>query len=274
MAVLLLYSMPRKLEDLTGREFGRLKVLKYAGLQPVGKSKQSAWFCECECGRKTIVLNNNLKRGNTLSCGCYHKHIVKDSNLEDLTNQKFGHLQAVEYVETRNRNAYWRCRCDCGNEATIAACSLKSGASRSCGCRQGNFVHGEWSKGQANYSRFRRKDPLVKLRHNVACAVRAALKMSEGSKAGKSTFEHLPYSAQELKDHLESLFESWMNWSNYGGKSNDSRRTWHIDHIQPQVDFPYKSLDDPLFLECWSLSNLRPLEKKENMSKGSGIYRS
>lgn len=59
-----------------------------------------------------------------------------------------------------------------------------------------------------------------------------------------------------------------MNWENYGGRSDDSRQTWWIDHIKPQSQFLYESIEDPLFKECWDLSNLRPLEKKANMSKG------
>ena len=98
--------------------------------------------------------------------------------------------------------------------------------------------------------------------------MRDALKHFGTSKYGRRTFDNLPYSPQDLKKHLESLWEPWMNWNNYGGKSNDTRKTWHIDHIRPHCDFPYTSLKDEMFLECWSLSNLRPLEKKQNMSKG------
>ena len=79
----------------------------------------------------------------------------------------------------------------------------------------------------------------------------------------------MPYSIDDLKQHLESLWESWMNWDNYGGKSNDERMTWWIDHIKPHAMFNYQSLDDPQFQECWALSNLRPLEKISNIRKNA-----
>lgn len=54
----------KSLIDLTGRKFGRLTVKEYRG--------GSKWLCECECGRKTIVAQNNLCRKThaIISCGC------------------------------------------------------------------------------------------------------------------------------------------------------------------------------------------------------------
>ena len=258
--------MPRNLTDLTGERIGSLTVVSYNGIVPVGNTTQSSWECLCDCGNTTIVLNNNLRKRSTLSCGCLQAQRAFESNLIDHTDEKHGLLTVISYAETRNKNAYWNCVCECGNECVVAAMSFPK--TKSCGCKQGNFVHGEWSKGYANYAKFRRNDPLIKLKHNVSSSIRSALKNAGKTKAGQKTFECLPYSAQELKDHIESLWESWMNWDNYGGSSNDPRKTWHIDHIKPHCDFNYKSLKDKLFVECWSLSNLRPLEKKKNMSKG------
>ena len=53
---------------------------------------------------------------------------------EDLTGQRFGRLVAIRRDFTRRNAAYWICRCDCGKEATVQACHLRSGATKSCGC--------------------------------------------------------------------------------------------------------------------------------------------
>ena len=56
----------RTLEDLTGQRFGRLTVIKrvpYKGL--------TRWLCRCDCGNEIEAFGNNLKRGHTISCGCY-----------------------------------------------------------------------------------------------------------------------------------------------------------------------------------------------------------
>lgn len=51
--------------DLTGRKFGRLTVRRLYDC-----NRHSRWECDCECGKKAIVLGLLLKRGGTRSCGC------------------------------------------------------------------------------------------------------------------------------------------------------------------------------------------------------------
>ena len=58
---------------------------------------------------------------------------------EDLTGQRFGRLVVLGRASNKIRKngrakTMWRCKCDCGNEKVINAESLKSGATKSCGC--------------------------------------------------------------------------------------------------------------------------------------------
>jgi hypothetical protein len=41
-----------------------------------------------------------------------------------------------------------------------------------------------------------------------------------------------------------------------------------IDHIVPQSDLPYSSMNDENFQKCWALENLRPLSAKQNYLDG------
>jgi hypothetical protein len=61
-----------RLLDLTGKVFERLTVLER---HPVNtKSSGGArWVCQCECGNITVVAGNDLRKGTTKSCGCWHK---------------------------------------------------------------------------------------------------------------------------------------------------------------------------------------------------------
>lgn len=59
--------MARNLIDETGNRFGKLLVLKRA---ESGKDGRARWLCRCDCGNEAIVRGNNLRRGNTQSCGC------------------------------------------------------------------------------------------------------------------------------------------------------------------------------------------------------------
>lgn len=54
--------------------------------------------------------------------------------LIDLTGQKFGRLTVMEFLHRTKKTAFWKCRCDCGNEVRAAMVNLKSGKVRSCGC--------------------------------------------------------------------------------------------------------------------------------------------
>ena len=59
--------MAGKIKDLTGCEFGRLKVIEMAGYD---KNRKVLWLCKCECGAEKIVRGNDLKGGKQNSCGC------------------------------------------------------------------------------------------------------------------------------------------------------------------------------------------------------------
>lgn len=64
---------------MTGREFGRLTVIKRAEdqISPSGR-RRVTWLCQCECGNRTIVLGDNLKKGVSQSCGCLRTEVLHD----------------------------------------------------------------------------------------------------------------------------------------------------------------------------------------------------
>jgi len=54
----------------------------------------------------------------------------------DLVGQRFGKLRVISYAGKRR----WLCRCDCGEQSHPVTCSLRSGATRSCGCSQTSYT--------------------------------------------------------------------------------------------------------------------------------------
>lgn len=113
----------------------------------------------------------------------------------------------------------------------------------------------------------------------ISGIIRARLKKFGGFYI-KDIFDYLPYSPKSLKIHIEQQFEPWMNWNNWGkyvfsfwddGDINTWK--WNLDHIIPKSNFPYKSVYDPLFQECWALDNLRPLSAKQNVLDGANKVR-
>ena len=74
------------------------------------------------------------------------------------------------------------------------------------------------------------------------------------------TIQLLGYSSTDLKYHIECKFDSNMSWNNYG-------KYWQVDHIIPVSFFK----DDSPISIVNSLSNLRPLEKNYNLSRGNKL---
>ena len=107
-----------------------------------------------------------------------------------------------------------------------------------------------------------------KIRSSMKANLSARLKQRLINKNKKSTFDLLGYTVDDLKKHIESLWESWMNWENYGIYVKD-KRTWNIDHVKPDSWFNYSSVHDPEFKECWSLKNLQPKEAIKNLKKSN-----
>jgi len=52
----------------------------------------------------------------------------------NLIGQKFNRLTVIEFGGVDNNKVKWICKCECGTIRKIAAHSLKSGATKSCGC--------------------------------------------------------------------------------------------------------------------------------------------
>lgn len=63
--------------DLTGLRFSRLVVVRFAFRN---KHRCLVWECVCDCGNKTNVGSNELRRGNTRSCGCLQKETAREFN--------------------------------------------------------------------------------------------------------------------------------------------------------------------------------------------------
>ena len=121
----------------------------------------------------------------------------------------------------------------------------------------------------------RDNDPSFKLRDNVRRLINYLLNTNNVSKNKKSILNFLPYTIQELKEHLEKQFEPWMSWNNYGKYNkkqwNDgdvATWKWQIDHIMPQAYLNYTSMENENFQKCWALNNLRPLSAKQNCLDG------
>lgn len=66
-----------RFEDLTGKKFNRLTVIKFIP-QNERKARQYSWLCRCDCGNLVKANASKLKMGLQKSCGCLKEEMKYD----------------------------------------------------------------------------------------------------------------------------------------------------------------------------------------------------
>jgi hypothetical protein len=106
------------------------------------------------------------------------------------------------------------------------------------------------------------KNPLTKLRFRISNNITVSLKRNGGKKLCKTT-DILGCSFDDFKNHIESLWESWMSWENYGNPKDgiyQPNKTWDLDHIIPSS----KATTKEEILKLNHYSNFQPLCSHNN----------
>ena len=111
-----------------------------------------------------------------------------------------------------------------------------------------------------NYISNRMKtDNLFYLSTTIRGLIRKSV-LGQGYNKNSNTLKILGCSFKEFKEYLESKFEPWMNWENYGKYNGHFNYGWDIDHIIPSSSA--KTEEDIYKLN--NFSNLQPLCSKIN----------
>jgi hypothetical protein len=108
----------------------------------------------------------------------------------------------------------------------------------------------------------RAKNPKYKISASMSNGMRGSIK--SGTKANRHWEELVDFTVEQLRTHLEKLFEPGMTWDNHG-------TVWEIDHKIPIAVFNFERPEHLDFRLCWSLKNLQPLEKIKNRKKSDKI---
>jgi hypothetical protein len=126
----------------------------------------------------------------------------------------------------------------------------------------------ENNKNKINYNKNqyqknkRKSNPLFKLSTNIRTLINNIIKVKDYQKNTK-TESILGCSFEEFKSYIESQFQPWMNWDNYGNPKDgvlEFNKTWDIDHIVPLAS----ALNEEEVLKLNHYSNLQPLCSKTN----------
>lgn len=116
------------------------------------------------------------------------------------------------------------------------------------------------NKQKTNYHNQKIKtDNLYKLTYGIRRNIGISIKNGGYTKKSKTT-QILGCSFEEFKNHLESLWEPWMNWDNKGLYNGTLNYGWDIDHKTPLSTA--KTEEDIIRLNYYT--NLQPLCSKVN----------
>jgi len=127
------------------------------------------------------------------------------------------------------------------------------------------FVTIKWDRMTPHFYRVfsvirRKNDALYRVKKNLRKRIQLMLK-SKNSIKTSGTFNILGIDKKGFIKHLESLWEPWMNWDNYGLYKKDTfNYGWDIDHIVPSST----AITEEDIYKLNHYTNLRPLCSKVN----------
>jgi hypothetical protein len=232
-----------------------------------GRYKPQRWvmhYCD-SCGKKRSYAPK-CKTGLCNSCACLGRTISSQQRLsisKKLTGRKIAPRQTADQYK----------------QSTIKASATKAHKSESERQRIVDMAAATRLKVDLDFY-INNKDLLrkeSKIRRRLAHNLRSQL-YNFLMNRGVGLIRNLDYTIEDLRRHLESKFESWMNWDNYGRKPGIE--CWEIDHIVPinarsnngEYVWSRSDLSDPQssgFKRLWALENLQPMSAKENNSKNN-----
>jgi hypothetical protein len=163
---------------------------------------------KCKCGlvrtkeNKSDFVRDSKKRGGVVLCRECYKDYRKNYNYNIIKSYRDENRE--EYNESQNK--YYQ---------------------------NNKSKHNEYVK---KYKKKKRKeDPIFKFKENVRGVIGRGFRDKGFIKESRS-YKILGCTYDEFKIYIESKFEDWMTWENYGVDKRTKikpKMTWDIDHIIP-----------------------------------------
>lgn len=102
-------------------------------------------------------------------------------------------------------------------------------------------------------------DPLFRLTQTIRTRIGDSLRRKNFTKKSR-TYEILGCSFEQFKTYIESKFESWMTWDNYGKYNGQLNYGWDFDHIIPLIT----AVAENEIIKLNHYTNFQPLCSKTN----------
>jgi hypothetical protein len=225
------------------------------------KIKAMCDVCKLEVFIPLYKYNKSFFNGLYYSCkNCSHTKLNRDNHKLSESIKKSKKLKYDKITEEIEKNGFIICKkCDTKNDLGNFRKNKNGRYLKVCSeCRKKDFKK-YYNNLSVEEKRYRKRVYYKNsITQNLWRSILRSYLFRKSLTKLDDTISILEYTSNDLKSHLESKFQIWMNWDNYGV-------LWQVDHIIP-VSF---------FKECApisivnSLDNLRPLDKSYNLSRGN-----
>jgi len=110
-------------------------------------------------------------------------------------------------------------------------------------------------KRNTEYDKNKRQiDPIYRFKKNVRTMISKSFKKKSYTKKSQ-TFKIIGCLQDDFIKYIESKWEPWMNWDNYGLFNGEPKFGWDIDHITPMIT----SETEDEIIKLNHYTNLQPL---------------
>lgn len=222
-----------RMVDLTGKRFCRLTV---TGLANEKRNGQLVWRCECDCGNIVHCRGSALKAGYSKSCGCLHAECCAELGRRrrgpNLIGERFERLTVIRGEKSKSGGYVWVCQCECGNITKAATGALRSGNTKSCGCKGGDFLKSNNLNGVTEKTMLSSL-ATEKIWKNNKSGVRGVFKETrsgrwvahirfQGRRIYLGSFKELDDAAKARKEAEETYFRPMLEKYNWRGSTENA----------------------------------------------------
>jgi len=171
--------------------------------------------CRCDCGNTYNILTKYFRKNKHNSCGC------KTPFAKNEVGKTYSRLTVLSKAEnTKQGDARFNCRCECGELLVVTGSSLRSGHTNSCGC---SMIKEKLYYGQGLYTKGKYT---TSIGGRLTKEFTVWVKMLERCYREKCWETNPTYEKCQVSDNFKNFqfFAEWCN--NQKGFYEDG---WHLD---------------------------------------------
>ena len=214
------------------------------------KWKRTCKSCISEKNKKWKIKNKKILKNICIDCEIEYETIIYSTEIPNIRCRKCS-INSKKVILTEK---------ECSVCKVIKSIDNYYGRSKNCKICL-------FEKRNKRYNERLKKDNSFRIRHNMKVNLKKYLK-SKNEKKDDKMINIVGCAYKEFIIYIESKFENWMNWDNYGLYNGDFNYGWDLDHIIPVSSAETKDEIKKLY----HYLNFQPLCSKINRDIKKDIY--